>query len=260
MYRKLKLSMNRLSHVQGRWLVILLGLAFFYSNLVGKVALASDRLALPAPNVSTSKKVAAWPPFLGPQNDVCDWERELDALLEDGGGSLPQAAERPKCEERLARFGTVWGVTTPVAEEAAPGLRLQVAALVSDSPMEAMTAAIARFDPEIAGLIVGIGKKESDWGRHTPKLAGEECFNFWGYRGPGDRGLTPDGYGCWVSPEAAVQTIGNRLSELRTLRASSAPERMVVWKCGSSCAAHSPESVRKWIADVDLYYREIARR
>ena len=74
-----------------------------------------------------------------------------------------------------------------------------------------MAESISRYDDPIAGLIVGIAKKESNWGKRTPKLRGEECFNYWGYRGPGSRGMTEDGYGCFEKPSDAVETIGNRL-------------------------------------------------
>ncbi|MBP7811544.1 MAG: hypothetical protein KA054_01725 [Candidatus Moranbacteria bacterium] len=133
----------------------------------------------------------------------------------------------------------------------------KVVSLTSDGyPLSVMAESIATYDPHIAGLIVGIAKKESNWGRRTPKLHGEECFNYWGYRGYGNRGVTEDGYGCFEKPADAVHTIGNRLIELSLIRGTTDPERMVIWKCGSSCATHSPESVRKWISDVRLYYQQ----
>lgn len=139
------------------------------------------------------------------------------------------------------------------------GIREKVTALASDAyPLSDMAGSIATYDAHIAGLIVGIAKKESDWGKHTPKLHGEECFNYWGYRGYGNRGVTEDGYGCFEKPADAVNTIGNRLIELSQLRGTTDPERMIVWKCGSSCATHSPASVQKWISDVRLYYQQFA--
>jgi len=55
-----------------------------------------------------------------------------------------------------------------------------------------------------------------------------------------------------------VMAVGNRLRHLVEIRNTSDPKNMIVWKCGSSCAGHSDESVRKWIADVSLYYDRIA--
>ncbi len=140
------------------------------------------------------------------------------------------------------------------------GIREKVLSLTSEGyPLSTMAGSISVYDPSIAGLIVGIAKKESDWGRRTPKLRGEECFNYWGYRGYGNRGMTEDGYGCFEKPDDAVRAIGNRLIELSSVRGGSTdPERMVVWKCGSSCGGHNPESVKKWISDVRLYYQQFA--
>ena len=67
------------------------------------------------------------------------------------------------------------------------------------------------------------------------------------------------GHGCFGSPEEAVQAVGNRIAKLVEMRQTSEPKNMIIWKCGSSCATHSKESVSKWIADVDLYYRQIVR-
>lgn len=193
---------------------------------------------------------------LGAQKaDICAWENDLGFFLShEHAGSK---SERVSCADRLGQHTDL--VLKDNFTNSNKLLHQEIQALVVGFPMETMALAIAHYDREIAGLLVGIGKKESNWGKHTPKLAGDECFNFWGYRGAGSRGLTSDGYGCWNSPEEAVKTVGDRLVTLRTLRASAEPARMVVWKCGSSCAGHSDESVRKWIADVDHYYRAITR-
>lgn len=192
--------------------------------------------------------------------DLCAWERELGFFLSESNAE--QKSERIDCALRLKNEDTVAQVGE-MKEEFQSGdqvLTKELDELVAGFPIESMTKAIARYDREIAGLIVGIGKKESNWGKRTPKLGGEECFNFWGYRGAGTNGFTPDGYGCWNTPEEAVKTIGDRLEKLRDLRLSTEPARMIVWKCGSSCAGHSDESVRKWIADVNIYYRQIAQK
>lgn len=130
--------------------------------------------------------------------------------------------------------------------------------LVAGYPIEAMLPSIVKYDRNIAALIVGIAKKESDWGKHVPlDDAGHDCFNYWGFKGAGTRGVAM-GHGCFGSPSEAVERVGNRIVELSTLR-TTAPEKMVVWKCGSSCAWDKPENVRKWIADVHIYYDKIAR-
>lgn len=192
--------------------------------------------------------------------DLCAWERELGFFLSKSNAE--EKSERIDCALRLKNEDTVAQVGE-MKEEFQSGdqiLTKELDELVAGFPIESMTKAIARYDREIAGLIVGIGKKESNWGKRTPKLDGEECFNFWGYRGAGTKGFTSDGYGCWNTPEEAVKTIGDRLEKLRDLRLSTEPARMIVWKCGSTCAGHSDESVRKWIADVNIYYRKIAQK
>ncbi len=190
--------------------------------------------------------------------DLCAWERDLGFFLSREKGSMK--SDRIDCAVRLReKQETIIGAMNAEFRSHDTLLSTEIRELVAGFPMEAMAEAIARYDREIAGLIVGIGKKESNWGKRTPKQGGEECYNFWGYRGAGTRGLTPDGYGCWERAEEAVKAIGDRLAKLREVRASAEPARMIVWKCGSSCAGHSDESVRKWIADVDFYYREIAR-
>ncbi len=132
--------------------------------------------------------------------------------------------------------------------------------IVVGYPIEAMVSTIAEYDRDIAGLIVGIAKKESNWGKRVPRTdSGDDCFNYWGYKGAGARG-TAMGHGCFGEPAEAVHAIGGRLQELVEKRKTSEPASLIIWKCGSSCAGHSPESVRKWISDVDIYFREIARK
>lgn len=197
---------------------------------------------------------------LGKQSeDLCAWERDLGFFLSRERGQ--ENSDRIDCIDRLGGDNPESMLGEMKDEFKAPDVLLaeEIQALVAGFPIEVMTGPIAEYDREIAGLIVGIGKKESNWGKRTPKLGGEECFNFWGYRGAGTRGFTPDGYGCWEKPAEAVKTIGDRLAKLRDLRQSAEPARMIVWKCGHSCAGHSDESVRKWIADVNFYYQEIAK-
>lgn len=188
--------------------------------------------------------------------DLCAWERDLGFFL-SRERATESRVETIDCTERLQN--TALREMKPEYQSGDSELKQEIQELAKGFPLEEMAGAIARYDREIAGLIVGIGKKESNWGKRTPKLLGEECYNYWGYRGVGTRGFTPDGYGCWEKPEEAVKTIGDRLVKLREIRLSAEPARMIVWKCGNSCAGHSDESVRKWIADVNFYFQEIAR-
>lgn len=139
-------------------------------------------------------------------------------------------------------------------------LRDTVLEMTGGYPIEVMAPAIAKYDREVAALIVGIAKKESDWGKHVPlDSAGADCFNYWGYKGAGTRGVAM-GHGCFGSPEEAVTAVGDRLTELVAIRQTSEPANMIIWKCGSSCKGHSDVSVKKWISDVSFYYHQIVSR
>lgn len=126
--------------------------------------------------------------------------------------------------------------------------------LIAGSPLEKMLPFIAQCDNETASFLIAIAKKESDWGRYSPKKAGRDCFNYWGYRGTYNQ--TDSGYSCFDSPEQAIAVVGEKIRELLDKKIDTA-EKMVVWKCGSTCARHDPASVRKWISDVALYYGKV---
>lgn len=134
-------------------------------------------------------------------------------------------------------------------------LEAEVRKILAGYPMEKMAPYIAQNDRIVAAFLVGIAKKESNFGLRVPTLNGQDCFNYWGYRGIRDR-MGTGGHTCFDSPEDAVKTVAGRLKDLVQADIKT-PEEMVLWKCGSSCATHSPESVRKWISDVDIFFSEI---
>ncbi|EKE21288.1 MAG: hypothetical protein ACD_7C00297G0001 [uncultured bacterium] len=121
-------------------------------------------------------------------------------------------------------------------------------------PIENMTRYIAQEDEQTAAFIVAIAKKESNWGKRTPKRNGEECNNFWGFRQKRER-MGSGGHTCFDNQRDAVKSVADRIKELID-NGINTPEEMVVWKCGYSCDAHNPESVDKWIADVKYYYNK----
>lgn len=132
----------------------------------------------------------------------------------------------------------------------------KVTELVSDQPIRKMIPFISMRDNTTASFLVAIAKKESNWGKFSPKKDGKECYNYWGYRGTYNQ--TKSGYSCFDSPEQAVDVVGNRIDEL-VAQEIDTPEEMVVWKCGRSCSSHSAYSVQKWIQDVDLYINKIKK-
>lgn len=131
----------------------------------------------------------------------------------------------------------------------------KVAAMVQGTPMEAMVPYISERDEQVASYLVAIAKKESNWGKFSPKKDGQECYNYWGYRGQYNK--TASGYSCFRSPKHAIETVGDRLAELIDQKIDT-PSEMVVWKCGRDCvAAGGQAAADKWVRDVDFYYRKL---
>lgn len=142
----------------------------------------------------------------------------------------------------------------PVKKKIAnPVLHKNISKIIKGTPMEKMTDAIANRDDTTAAFIVGIAMKESKFGKFSPKKDGKECYNYWGYRGK--ENTTKSGYSCFDNPDHAIKVVGDRIARI-VKQGAQTPEQMISWKCGSTCAGHSPESVDKWIADVGInYYR-----
>jgi hypothetical protein len=127
--------------------------------------------------------------------------------------------------------------------------------MVGDSPIRDMIERIAQKDQRVAALLVGIAKKESSFGKASPSKEGKDCFNYWGYKGSASRG-TGMGYACFGSKEEAVDIVGERIKKLVEKKLDT-PAKMIVWKCGSSCAGHDAGAVKKWISDVEIYFNRI---
>lgn len=129
----------------------------------------------------------------------------------------------------------------------------RVAQILNGSPMEQMVPFIVKQDRTVAAFLVGIAKKESNWGRHVPVLAGQDCFNYWGYRGIRAR-MGTGGHTCFDSPEDAVNTVANRIQDLVQSDVDT-PQEMVIWKCGSAC--NQDGQAGKWITDVSAYFHKV---
>jgi len=125
--------------------------------------------------------------------------------------------------------------------------------LVSGYPIEAMLSSIYGREDKTALFLISIAKKESNWGRYGLKNNGKDCYNYWGYKGSYN---LVRGYSCFDSPEQAVKIVGDKIDSLVDKQIDT-PSKMIVWKCGSSCSGHDPTDVRKWISDVDLYYKKL---
>jgi hypothetical protein len=122
--------------------------------------------------------------------------------------------------------------------------------LLEGYPIEEMLPAINKLDKKTAEFLIAIAKKESNWGKYAPSKDGQDCYNYWGYKGA--QNPTRSGYSCFDSQEQAVEIVSERISELLE-KGIDTPEKMLVWKCGRTCSGHDKKDVRKWVADVELY-------
>ncbi|MCK4636015.1 MAG: hypothetical protein KAT32_04055 [Candidatus Moranbacteria bacterium] len=133
----------------------------------------------------------------------------------------------------------------------------KLAVMLEGHPMVEMADEIAKQDQKVAALIVGIGKKESNWGKRSPSKDGQDCFNYWGYKTSGSRGQAL-GHACFGSREEAVETIAKRISYFVYETKRDTPAKIVIWKCGSSCATTGGQAAaNKWISDVQIYYNQV---
>lgn len=130
----------------------------------------------------------------------------------------------------------------------------KIETLTAGYPIEKMTRYLSRENKEVAAFMVAIAKKESNWGKRTPKYHGRECYNYWGFRAKRAK-MGTGGHTCFDSPKDAVGTVSRRIEDLLS-KGVNTPQKMVVWKCGYSCGGHSSQSVQKWISDVSYYYNK----
>lgn len=149
----------------------------------------------------------------------------------------------------------MFAVSTPLNPNAV--LENSVRQVVNGYPIEAMIPYIAEHKKLTAAFLVGIAKKESNWGKRIPRsVDGADCYNYWGYRGEGSRGIAM-GHGCFGSRKEAIDVVGKRIDEFVDEYKFTTPEELIVWKCGFSCDGHSPKSVKKWISDVKFYFNKV---
>lgn len=128
--------------------------------------------------------------------------------------------------------------------------------MVKGYPIEPMLPYIFEHDRLTAAFLIGIAKKESNWGKRVPVLDGQDCFNYWGYRGI-RKMMGTGGHTCFNSRKDAVDSVSKRLETLINSEKLNTPEKMIVWKCGYSCAGQNHADVLKWIADVDIYFSQL---
>lgn len=135
-------------------------------------------------------------------------------------------------------------------------LEEEILAMVKGYPIEMMVSEIAKQDKIVAAFMVAIAKKESSWGERVPVYKGQDCYNYWGWRGKNPIGS--GGHTCFDSPKDAVNTVAKRIAILIDEYGRNTPAKMVVWKCGSDCNVTGGQAAaNKWIADVNLYFKKL---
>ncbi len=131
--------------------------------------------------------------------------------------------------------------------------------MVEGFPIEKMLPHILKQDPEVAKYLIAMAKQESAWGKRVPVLEGQDCYNYWGFRSQ-RKLMGSGGHTCFNSRQDAVETVGRRIHELIYEYDRTTAERLIVWKCGSSCDGHSQEGVDRWIRVVDTYYSKLSKK
>jgi len=154
----------------------------------------------------------------------------------------------------LADEEIIMNLLGKIEEARAEEFEAEILRYIKGRPMEAMAPYIAKQPPIVAAFIVGIAMKESKFGLYAPHSSGRDCYNYWGYKGR--ENTTASGYSCFNSPEHAIQVVGKKINSL-VARGISNPAQMISWKCGRTCSWDNPENVRKWIADVGIYFHKI---
>ena len=149
-------------------------------------------------------------------------------------------------------------IAYPVPAKKNTALAEEITKLVQGYPIEKMTPYIAKQNPKTAAFLIAIAKKESNWGKRVPVLAGKDCYNYWGFRLQTDR-MGSGGHTCFNSPKEAVDTVSARMDEMINEENMNSPKDMIVWKCGYGCQdeAKTP-SEQKWISDVNFYYDKLS--
>lgn len=129
--------------------------------------------------------------------------------------------------------------------------------IVEEAPMKEMIPFVAKREERVAAFLVGIAKKESGLGKASPSKNGQDCYNYWGYKGSGGNGVAM-GYACFASAEEAVKTVGDRI-EVLVNKDRNTPAKMVdTWKCGTSCKGDPGSS--SWVSTVAFYFDKILQK
>lgn len=179
----------------------------------------------------------------------------LGAMDDKNGESSRNLTDIGEENLQLADEEVILNLIAKIDDEKHADFAREISTYIKGRPMESMAPYIAKQPRIVAAFLVGIAMKESKFGVYAPHDAnGRDCHNYWGYRGP--ENTTASGYSCFNSPEHAIQVVGKKINKL-VAQGISNPAEMISWKCGSTCAGHGAENVRKWIADVGVNFYKL---
>lgn len=146
-------------------------------------------------------------------------------------------------------------ITSLLAEEnKQKDLEKEIREMVKGYPIESMAPEIAKKDRIVAAFIIGIARQESLWGKRVPVYKGEDCYNYWGWRGANAVGT--GGHTCFASPKEAVDTVAKRIEFLVSNAKLNTPEKMIIWKCGD-CSWDNKRDMQRWISSVSTYFKKL---
>ncbi len=215
--------------------------------------------------------------YLGPSTSANNNSNNNSISLFEKSRTIKEKSVRPKSQTRVQIAPQILGVSDEkidfssdnisesefidnvasyLQEQEKKKLEKKIRQMVKGYPIEKMLPYIMTKDRTTIAFLIGIAKKESNWGKRVPVLRGADCYNYWGYRGR-RRLMGSGGHTCFNSRKDAVDTVAKRIKYLSENRKLNTPQKMVIWKCGNSCHKHSQQSVRKWISDVGIYFNQL---
>lgn len=100
-----------------------------------------------------------------------------------------------------------------IDEEKQDKFEAEVRRMVAGYPIESMLPFILEKDRITATFLIGIAKKESNWGRRVPVLDGQDCYNYWGFR-ERRRLMGTGGHTCFNGKKDAVDSVSKRIENL----------------------------------------------
>lgn len=192
------------------------------------------------------------------QTDLA-WQEELENMICESPKATPVDPELQEFKQQQLCFALA-AEEAPAAYEpiaidqidpSQEALRRDLDPILKGTPMEPMIEPISRHDRTVAAFLVGIANKESTLGKFAPRKNGKDCYNYWGFKS----NINPvaGGYACFSTPEQAVEIVGAKIASYIS-KGRTTPATFTTWKCGNTCAGHSPESVASWISGVSRYF------